>query len=152
MLPVATKPGLPLAMSSRRPPATRPATTWVAIYAGASLHSNRLATARPMVTAGLKWAPETWPTAYAIVITVSPKASATPRKPMPTEIWSGLLMNLAAITALPQPPNTSQKVPRNSAPNRADILGELIVAPDLVGSTGDHVRFPTYGGCSTHKM
>src|SRR5664280_3764846 len=40
-------------------------------------------------------------------------------------------MNLAAITALPQPPKTSQKVPRNSAPSRADILGTFIWLPHL---------------------
>ncbi len=34
--------------------------------------------------AGLKWAPEMWPTAYAIVTTVRPKARATPRKPIPS--------------------------------------------------------------------
>ncbi|CUX32870.1 hypothetical protein AGR7C_Cc260218 [Agrobacterium deltaense Zutra 3/1] len=43
-----------------------------------------------------------------MVRTVRPKAKATPRKPMPS---SG---KPAAKTALPHPPNTSQKVPRNS--------------------------------------
>ena len=42
---------------------------------------------------------------YAMVSTVSPKASDTPRRPMPT---SG---NAAAMTALPQPAKVSQKVP-----------------------------------------
>ncbi len=41
--------------------------------------------------------------------TVSPKASDTPTKPMPS---SG---NAAARTALPHPPNTSQNVPSASA-------------------------------------
>jgi hypothetical protein len=49
------------------------------------------------------------PIAYAIVNTVRPKANETPSNPMPT---SG---NAAAITALPQPPSTNQKVPINSA-------------------------------------
>src|SRR6185437_11272557 len=40
---------------------------------------------------------------------VSPKASATPNRPIPT------CGNAAASTALPQPPKTSQKVPMNSA-------------------------------------
>src|SRR5271154_4315222 len=44
-----------------------------------------------------------------MVSTVSPKAKATPTKPMPS------CGNAAARTALPHPPNTSQKVPRNSA-------------------------------------
>ena len=36
-----------------------------------------------METAGLRWQPDMCPIAKAIVITVRPKASATPRKPMP---------------------------------------------------------------------
>src|SRR5690606_19639610 len=47
--------------------------------------------------------------AKAMVSTVRPKASETPSRPMPT---SG---KAAASTALPQPPSTSQKVPKNSA-------------------------------------
>src|SRR5215475_15477246 len=43
-----------------------------------------------------------------MVSTVSPKANETPRSPIPR---AG---NAAASTALPQPPRTSQKVPRNS--------------------------------------
>ena len=50
------------------------------------------------------------PIAKAIVSTVSPKANETPSNPMPT---SG---KAAANTALPHPPRTSQKVPKNSAP------------------------------------
>src|SRR5262245_48608234 len=44
-----------------------------------------------------------------MVSTVRPKASETPRRPMPT---SG---NAAASTALPQPANVSQNVPMASA-------------------------------------
>src|SRR5687768_13154947 len=47
-----------------------------------------------------------------MVTTVRPNASETPTRPMPT---SG---NFAASTALPQPPNTSQNVPNNSATER----------------------------------
>ena len=47
--------------------------------------------------------------AYAMVSTVRPKASDTPSRPIPT------LGNAAARTALPQPPKTSQNVPKNSA-------------------------------------
>src|SRR5579863_10310331 len=47
--------------------------------------------------------------AKAMVTTVSPKARATPSRPIPT--WG----KAAASTALPQPPSTSQKVPMNSA-------------------------------------
>jgi hypothetical protein len=51
------------------------------------------------------------PTAKAIVSTVRPNASATPAKPIPS---SG---KPAAKIALPQPPKTSQNVPKNSANN-----------------------------------
>src|SRR5690349_10178325 len=70
---------------------------------------KRRAVQSPTVTAGLKCPPETWPTAYAIVSTDKPKANETPSSPMPT---AG---NAAASTALPQPPSTSQSVPKNSA-------------------------------------
>src|ERR1043166_7323529 len=50
--------------------------------------------------------------AKAIVSTVNPKAKATPTKPIPR------LGNAAARTALPHPPNTNQKVPKNSAKQR----------------------------------
>jgi MFS family permease len=54
--------------------------------------------------------------ALAMVISVRPKASATPSRPMPS--WTpSQVRNLAAMTALPQPPSTSQKVPMNSAPS-----------------------------------
>src|SRR3954468_18264363 len=81
----------------------------------------------PSVTAGLKWPPEMCPTAYAIVTTVRPKASETPTRPMPT---AG---NVAASTALPQPPNTSQKVPNASA---ADPFNRVMDVPLLVVSEG----------------
>src|SRR5687768_2374561 len=68
--------------------------------------------ARPTVMAGLKCAPETWPTAYAMVSTVRPKASDTPSH------WTFSL----ASTAVPQPPKTSQNVPKNSAARRCGLL------------------------------
>jgi hypothetical protein len=48
----------------------------------------------------------------AMVSKVSPNAKATPAKPIPR------FGNAAAKTALPQPPNTSQNVPKNSAKQR----------------------------------
>src|SRR5271155_1643793 len=79
---------------------------------------KRLAVTRPMETAGLRWQPETWPMAKAMVRTVSPKAKATPRKPM-LKLTPGMKDgNAAAKTAEPQPPKTSQKVPKNSAAAR----------------------------------
>ncbi|MPN32678.1 hypothetical protein SDC9_180158 [bioreactor metagenome] len=68
--------------------------------------------------AGLKCPPDTCPTAYAMVSTVRPNASDTPIKPMPT---SG---KPAASTALPHPPSTNQKVPKNSA-NSLAIMRSL---------------------------
>jgi hypothetical protein len=50
--------------------------------------------------------------ANAIVSTVRPNANETPNKPIPT------FGKAAANTALPQPPNTNQNVPKNSAPSR----------------------------------
>src|SRR5271156_4883910 len=73
---------------------------------------KRLPTTSPTETAGLRWQPETWPMAKAMVSTVRPKARATPTKPIPR------LGKAAARTALPQPPKTSQKVPKNSAAAR----------------------------------
>ena len=92
---------------------------------GTSFQANRMATAAPIVTAGLKWPPETWPTAYAIVRTVRPKASETPTKPMPRPVSAPSAMCCAAKIALPQPPRTSQKVPRASAPRRWASLGSV---------------------------
>src|SRR6476619_6514909 len=50
-----------------------------------------------------------------MVSTVSPNAKLTPRNPMPS------VGKPAASTALPQPANVSQKVPKNSAPRRRHI-------------------------------
>src|SRR5258705_11014658 len=61
------------------------------------------------------------PNAYTPVSTVRPNASATPRKPIPSDVPSD--MNFAANTALPQPPNTNQNVPMNSAASRCSIVG-----------------------------
>src|SRR6202044_622666 len=81
---------------------------------------KRLPTTRPTETAGLRWQPETWPMAKAMVRTVRPKAKATPRNPtlkMTPGVFDG---KPAARTAVPQPPKTSQKVPKNSAAARLE--------------------------------
>ncbi len=77
------------------------------------------------MTAGLKCAPDSGPSAYAIVSTLSPNASATPAKPMPR------LGNVAASTALPQPPSTNQNGPHISATDRRhnDIAGIALSLP-----------------------
>lgn len=55
--------------------------------------------------------------AYAMVSTVNPKARETPTRPIPrlSGVAPSRAMNLAARTALPQPPKTSQNVPNSSA-------------------------------------
>ena len=59
--------------------------------------------------------------AKAMVRTVSPKAKATPRKPMLNVTPFIVDRKAAAKTAAPQPPKTSQKVPKNSAAARFEI-------------------------------
>src|SRR6266480_3751395 len=58
-----------------------------------------------------------------MVSTVRPKANATPTKPIPR------LGKAAANTAAPQPPNTSQKVPKNSATTRRDMSLSIVSSP-----------------------
>src|SRR5580692_1462979 len=67
------------------------------------------------------------PMAKAMVNTVSPKASATPTNPIPKP------GKAASRTAAPQPPNTSQNVPMNSA-------------NDLLES--DIAKFLQWGSCT----
>ncbi len=105
------------------------AMVWVTMYAIASFHAKRLAVASPMVTAGLKCPPEMCPNAYTPPSTVRPKASAMPTSPMPVANTVGVsppavtagANSFAASTALPQPPRTRTKVPRNSAPSRRTV-------------------------------
>src|SRR3954447_3716699 len=61
-----------------------------------------------------------------MVRTVRPKARETPTKAIPR------FGNPAARTAAPQPPNTSQKVPKTSAAIRRDIS---MVSPYLLLET-----------------
>jgi hypothetical protein len=56
---------------------------------------------------------------------VSPNAKATPSSPIPTP------GNAAAITALPHPPKTSQKVPSNSAEQRLTREVEVVILESL---------------------
>src|ERR1700744_4998301 len=62
------------------------------------------------------------PMANAIVSTVRPKASATPANPIPKP------GKAAASTALPQPPKTSQNVPKNSAIAR--LVSDIDLPPE----------------------
>lgn len=114
------------------------------MYAGSSAAGKRLPAASPIETAGLRWQPEMWPIASAMVGTVSPNANATPANPMPE------LGNAAARTALPQPPKTSQKVPRHSARERLPSVAD--VSSSTAGSRIRHFRsgppglWPAYAG------
>src|SRR3546814_2722299 len=75
--------------------------------------------------------------------TVRPNAKATPRKPIPR---SG---KPAAITALPQPPKTSQKVPTNSANPFCILLIGPSPTPAIMGAPGRAVyqrRGPAQSG------
>ncbi len=88
------------------------------------------------------------PKAYTPVSTVSPNASETPRKPIPTDNPSD--MNFAANTALPQPPKTNQNVPMNSAASRCSIVGSRMRTPPLAvmlcaeGDTRAATACPSY--------
>src|ERR1700684_1598254 len=64
-----------------------------------------------------------------MVSTVSPNANATPINPMPS---SG---KPAASTALPQPPKTSQKVPKNSAASFRDIDLSFTIHPKFLSAS-----------------
>lgn len=70
------------------------------------LHGNFADAARAMVTAGLKWAPETRPNVYIITIKTKPHAIATPTR-VTWYLWS--------IIQDAHPTNIITKVPRSSA-------------------------------------
>jgi len=72
--------------------------------------------------------------AKAIVKTVSPNANATPRNPIP------VLGNAAARTAAPQPPNTNQKVPKNSADNFFAMAYDCIPASVTEAQKSELIR------------
>src|SRR5688572_15848077 len=108
--------------------ATAPATC-ATMYGRSCPAGKRPPAHNPIDTAGLKCPPEIGPNAYAPVSTVNPNASETPVNPMPT---SG---KVAASTALPQPPRTSQNVPMNSAESFANMGAPLLVL--LVRSAAD---------------
>src|SRR6266852_4259458 len=70
----------------------------------------RLVTQKPMLTAGLKWPPETWPNAETMIAMARPCARAMASRPMPPELcrWRSTQME-------PTPKNTRANVPINSA-------------------------------------
>src|SRR5262245_48075606 len=111
------------------------------MYGNRCAAGNRPPAHRPTDTAGLKCPPEIGPNAYAPVSTVSPNASETPRRPMPTP------GKVAASTALPHPPSTSQNVPRNSA------ASFVIVPPSRVETRAGTALLsrPLRQCCNTHR-
>src|SRR5262245_29184259 len=98
------------------------------MYGNRCAGGNRPPAHSPTDTAGLKCPPEIGPNAYAPVSTVSPNASETPRRPIPTP------GKVAASTALPHPPRTSQNVPRNSA------ASFVVIIPPFSLSRGECAR------------
>src|SRR5579859_5306944 len=99
-----------------------------------------------------------WPIAKAIVKTVKPKAKAMPSIPIP------ICGKLEERTTLPHPPNTSQKVPINSAIARfergirsllslkivelIDAKGELFATQRLRLTSSTHQQNP----CSSNDQ
>ena len=75
---------------------------WADAYAATLDHGRCRPIAKAIETAGLKWAPEMWPSAYTMTAMTRPKASATDVGGSPFAI-------------APQPKKTRAKVPRNSA-------------------------------------
>src|SRR6267142_4836434 len=69
----------------------------------------RLVIQKPMVTAGLKCAPEMWLKARERTATAIPEASAVASRPVP------LLCRKRSVQMAPAPKKTRAKVPRNSA-------------------------------------
>lgn len=108
-------PGSVAGTGACRPPNMSRSTTLAAVaaavcasaYAGARLHGKRPATAKPRVTAGLRCAPETWPTAYTIAMTAAPHATATPGN-VTAPFFSSTVM-------APSPANIRKNVAKNSA-------------------------------------
>src|SRR5436190_16525501 len=92
-----------------------------------SLDGNRLPAHKPSVTAGLRWQPEMWPMAYAMVSRVRPNASEMPTLPAAEP----------ASTAVPQPPRTSHSVPINSAETLLvkGITGNLLLKTTIEKAT-----------------
>uniref|UniRef100_A0A0A9B2E7 Nip1a n=1 Tax=Arundo donax TaxID=35708 RepID=A0A0A9B2E7_ARUDO len=80
--PVGSVPGKcswrPPNMSRSVPEARGAPSICASTYAGSWRHGKRPQVANAKVTAGLKCAPEMWPTAYTITMTASPHTMATP--------------------------------------------------------------------------
>src|SRR5215467_6868426 len=76
----------------------------------------RLVIQKPMVTAGLKWAPETCKKASDKIAIANPETSAVASKPVP------LLCKTRSVKMAPAAKKTSAKVPRNAAASFCEVL------------------------------
>ncbi len=78
-----------------------------------------------------------WPMAKAMVSTVRPNARATPSTPIPNG-------EDAAITALPQPPNTNQNVPNNSVTERLNRDMRSVLDSPAIETASSCASLQTY--------
>src|SRR6266481_7880195 len=76
----------------------------------------RLVIQKPMVTAGLKCAPEMWPNATDMTAIASPEANAVASNPLPEPCRK------RSVQMAPAPKKTSAKVPRNSATSFCEVV------------------------------
>src|SRR5450432_3516789 len=89
--------------------------SWLITYTATSRQGKCRVTAKAIVTAGLKCAPEMCPAAATITVIIRPKVSATPT-------WVNAPV-VAFTMIAPQPAVTSAYVPTSSAPARRKRLG-----------------------------
>jgi hypothetical protein len=88
-------------------------TSCAAMYDGTCCHGNLPVAARPRVTAGLMWLPDTCPSAYTVATTTVANANEiTPRSAMVNGV-SPLTIRVAGTD--PTPTNTRKAVPNTSA-------------------------------------
>ena len=80
---------------------------------GTSLHGNLPVLAKAIVTAGLMWLPDTWPSAYTVATTTIAKANEIMPRSAIVNGESPLTMSVAGTD--PTPMNTSSAVPSSSA-------------------------------------
>src|SRR5882762_6853015 len=81
------------------------------MYAGTEAHANLPMEARPMVTAGFKWAPLKAPTAYTATATPNPQPAVMTIHPA---FWPLVLLSTTLATT-PSPRMISSMVPSTSA-------------------------------------
>ena len=85
---------------------------WATMYAGTRFHGKSPRSAKPMLTAGLRWAPDTVPMNRMMAATIS--AGATTRAPYGTAPPPNRALTMSAPTAT----RTRKNVPSSSANSR----------------------------------